>query len=136
MALAVLLPIVASMGGNAGTQTLTVSVRALAMNDLTGANAARVIGKELIVGLMNGVIFAILTGIVAYAWFDMPEIGLVIGFAMIVNMAAAALSGILIPLVLERLKVDPAIASTVFLTTVTDVVGFFSFLGLATLIFL
>jgi len=133
VALAVLLPIVASMGGNAGTQTLTVAVRALAMHDLTGTNAARVIGKELIVGLTNGVVFAVITGLVAYVWFNVPEVGLVIGAAMIVNMAAAALAGILIPLALERLKIDPAIASTVFLTTVTDVIGFFAFLGLASL---
>ncbi len=133
VALAVLMPIVASMGGNAGTQTLTVAVRALAMNDLTGANAARVVSKELIVGLMNGVFFAIVTGLIAFVWFNLPEVGLVIGAAMIMNMAFAALSGILIPLALDRLKIDPAIASTVFLTTVTDVVGFVSFLGLASL---
>ncbi len=136
VALAVLLPIVASMGGNAGTQTLTIAVRALAMHDLTRTNAARIIGKELFVGVLNGLAFAVVTGLIAYAWFDMPEIGLVIGAAMVVNMGAAALSGILIPLALDRLKVDPAIASTVFLTTVTDVVGFFSFLGLASLAFL
>ncbi|GAB5469049.1 MAG: magnesium transporter [Rhodospirillales bacterium] len=136
VALAVLLPIVASMGGNAGTQTLTIAVRALAMHDLTGANATRMIGKEVIVGLANGLVFAVVTGVIAWVWFNMPEIGLVIGAAMVVNMAAAAFSGILIPLILERLKVDPAIASTVFLTTVTDVVGFFSFLGLASLILL
>ena len=133
VALAVLLPIVASMGGNAGTQTLTIAVRALAMHDLTGTNAARVIGKELIVGLANGLVFALVTGLIAYVWFDLPEVGLVIGAAMVVNMAAAALSGILIPIALDRLGIDPAIASTVFLTTVTDVVGFFSFLGLASI---
>ncbi|MEQ8655376.1 MAG: magnesium transporter [Kiloniellales bacterium] len=133
VALAVLMPIVASMGGNAGTQTLTVAVRALAMNDLTGANAARVIGKELIVGLLNGAFFAVTTGIIALVWFNLPEVGLVIGLAMVVNMVFAALTGILIPLALDRLKIDPAVASTVFLTTVTDVVGFVSFLGLASL---
>ncbi len=133
VALAVLMPIVASMGGNAGTQTLTVAVRALAMNDLTGANAGRVIGKELIVGLLNGAIIAVVTGLIAWIWFNLPEIGLVIGAAMVVNMGFAALSGILIPLALDRFKIDPAVASTVFLTTVTDVVGFISFLGLASL---
>ncbi|MEO1192333.1 MAG: magnesium transporter [Pseudomonadota bacterium] len=136
VALAVLLPIVASMGGNAGTQTLTIAVRALAMHDLTGANARRMIGKEVIVGFANGLVFAVVTGIIAWVWFSLPEIGLVIGAAMVVNMAAAAFSGILIPLALDRLKIDPAIASTVFLTTVTDVVGFFAFLGLATIILL
>ncbi len=136
VALAVLLPIVASMGGNAGTQTLTIAVRALAMHDLTRTNATRIIGKELFVGVLNGLAFALVTGLIAYVWFNMPEIGLVIGAAMVVNMGAAALSGILIPLALDRLNIDPAIASTVFLTTVTDVVGFFSFLGLASLAFL
>ncbi len=136
VALAVLMPIVASMGGNAGTQTLTVAVRALAMKDLTAANARRIVGKELIVGAINGVAFALVMGAVAWAWFDQPKIGLVIGAAMLINLVAAGLSGIIIPLTLERLKVDPAIASTVFLTTVTDVVGFCAFLGLATLFLL
>ncbi len=136
VALAVLMPIVASMGGNAGTQTLTVAVRALAMKDLTAANAKRIVGKELIVGTINGIAFAIIMGAVAWAWFDRPAIGLVIGAAMIINLMAAGFSGIIIPLTLERLKIDPAIASTVFLTTVTDVVGFCAFLGLATLFLL
>jgi len=131
VALAVLMPIVASMGGNAGTQTLTVAVRALAMKDLTAANARRIVGKELIVGSINGLAFALVMGAIAWAWFDQPVLGLVIGAAMIINLVAAALSGIVIPLTLERMKVDPAIASTVFLTTVTDVVGFLAFLGLA-----
>ena len=131
VALAVLMPIVASMGGNAGTQTLTVAVRALAMKDLTSANASRFVGKEVLVGSANGILFAILTGAVAWLWFGMPELGFVIAGAMVVNMLIAGLSGTLIPLGLEKLGVDPAIASTVFLTTVTDVVGFFTFLGLA-----
>jgi len=131
VALAVLMPIVASMGGNAGTQTLTVAVRALAMKDLSAANAARFIGKELIVGSFNGVAFAVLVGIVAWLWFGQPAIGAVIAVAMVINMIVAGLSGTLIPLGLERLKIDPAVASGVFLTTVTDVVGFFAFLGLA-----
>jgi len=131
VALAVLMPIVASMGGNAGTQTLTVAVRALAMKDLSSANAWRFVNKELLVGLFNGLLFAIITGAVAWYWFDQPEIGLVIGAAMVVNLIVAGLSGTLIPIGLERLGVDPAIASSVFLTTVTDVIGFFAFLGLA-----
>ncbi len=136
VALAVLMPIVASMGGNAGTQTLTVAVRSLAMKDLTAANALRFIGKELLVGAFNGLAFAVLTGTVAWLWFDSPGLGLLMAAAMIVNMLVAGLSGTLIPLGLERLGIDPAIASSVFLTTVTDVIGFFAFLGLAALFLL
>jgi len=131
VALAVLMPIVASMGGNAGTQTLTIAVRALATKELTSANAMRIVGKELVIGVLNGLMFAVVTGAVAWVWFNDTLIGVVIGIAMIINMVAAALAGILIPLVLDRLKVDPAVSSGVFLTTVTDVVGFFAFLGLA-----
>jgi magnesium transporter len=131
VALAVLMPIVASMGGNAGTQTLTVTVRALAMKDLTATNAKRVVGKEVLVGSINGVLFAVLTGVVAWLWFSSQALGLVIGLAMIVNMAVAGFAGITIPLVLERNGIDPAIASSVFLTTITDVVGFAAFLSLA-----
>jgi magnesium transporter len=131
VALAVLMPIVASMGGNAGTQTLTVAVRALAMKDLSSANAWRFINKELVVGVFNGVLFAVITGALAWYWFGRPEIGLVIGAAMVVNLIVAGLGGTLIPIGLDRVGVDPAIASTVFLTTVTDVIGFFAFLGLA-----
>ncbi len=131
VALAVLMPIVASMGGNAGTQTLTVAVRALAMKDLTEANTRRFIGKEMLIGAANGVLFAALAGVVAWLWFSSPAIGLVIAAAMVVNMAVAGLAGTLIPIGLERVGVDPAIASSVFLTTVTDVVGFLAFLGLA-----
>ncbi len=131
VALAVLMPIVASMGGNAGTQTMTVAVRALATRDLDTYNAKRIIRKELIVGVLNGVVFAIIMGIVAAVWFQNSSLGIVIGLAMIVNMIFAAASGILIPIALDNLKVDPAIASGVFVTTVTDVVGFFAFLGLA-----
>ena len=131
VALAVLMPIVASMGGNAGTQTLTVTVRALAMKELTTTNALRVVGKELIVSGFNGVLFAALTGGVAWFWFDSQAIGVVIAMAMIVNMVVAGLAGTTIPLFLERNGIDPAVASSVLLTTVTDVVGFASFLGLA-----
>jgi magnesium transporter len=135
VALAVLAPIVASQGGNATTQTMTVAVRALATRDLSDANAWRVITRELMVGLLNGIAFAVITGVAAYVWFRVPGLGLVIGLAMICNLVAAALGGILIPLVLNRLRFDPAVASSPFVTTVTDVVGFFSFLGIATLWF-
>ena len=133
VALAVLMPIVASMGGNAGTQTMTVAVRALATQDLGPVNALRVILRESAVGLLNGVLFAVIMAAIAYFWFGSDQLGLVIGVAMIVNLVAAALAGILIPLGLNQLGLDPAIASGVFVTTVTDVVGFFAFLGLAAL---
>ncbi len=133
VALAVLMPIVASMGGNAGTQTLTVAVRALAMKELTGSNAFRIVGKEVLVGGLNGNRFAILMAIVAWLWFGSAAIGMVIAAAMIINLLVAGLAGVAIPLGLERTGVDPAVASGVFLTTVTDVVGFLAFLGLAAL---
>ena len=133
VALAVLMPIVASMGGNAGTQTMTVAVRALATQDLGAVNALRVIGKETAVGVLNGLLFAVIMGGIVYFWFGNDQLGLVIGVAMIVNLIAAAVAGILIPLGLNALGLDPAIASGVFVTTVTDVVGFFAFLGLAAL---
>jgi len=136
VALAVLMPIVASMGGNAGTQTLTVAVRAIAMRDLSAGNALRFVGKEIIVGLANGFVFAIIAGVLAWFWFDAPMIGVIIGAAMVINLVVAALSGALVPLGLEKLGVDPAVASSVVLTTVTDVIGFFAFLGLATLFLL
>ena len=136
VALAVLMPIVASMGGNAGTQTMTVAVRALATRELGPVNAVRVILREASVGLMNGMMFAIILALVVYFWFGSGKLGLVIGAAMICNLFAAALAGILIPLVLQHFKYDPAVASGVFVTTVTDVVGFFAFLGLATLVLL
>jgi magnesium transporter len=136
VALAVLMPIVASMGGNAGTQTVTVAVRALAMGELTAANALRFIGKEIAVGGLNGFIFAILMGVAVVAWYHDWRLGAVIGAAMICNLLAAALAGTLIPLGLEKLGVDPAVSSTVFLTTVTDVIGFLAFLGLATIFLL
>ena len=135
VALAVLAPIVASQGGNATTQTMTVAVRALATSELTDANAWRVIVRELLVGLVNGLAFAVITGVAAWAWFKVPGLGVVIGLAMICNMLAAALGGILIPLGLHRLKFDPAVASSPFVTTVTDVVGFFAFLTIATMWF-
>ncbi|QKV18083.1 magnesium transporter [Oricola thermophila] len=131
VALAVLMPIVASMGGNAGTQTMTVAVRALATRDIDIYNASRIVRRELTVGFINGVIFAAVMGLVAALWFSSLSLGIVIGLAMIVNMVCAALAGILIPLLLDRIGIDPAIASSVFVTTVTDIVGFFAFLGLA-----
>ncbi|WP_417794850.1 magnesium transporter [Terasakiella pusilla] len=136
VALAVLMPIVASMGGNAGTQTLTIAVRAIAMNELTPANAIRVVGKEVLVGTVNGIIFAVLIGLATWAWFSDPALAGVIAAAMVVNMIVAGLAGALIPVALDRFGADPAISSSVFLTTVTDVVGFFAFLGLAALLLL
>ena len=135
VALAVLAPIVASQGGNAATQTMTVAVRALATRELGPNNAMRVVMREALVGLVNGLAFALITGIAAVAWFKTPGLGIVIGLAIISNLVAGALGGILIPMVLERVRADPAVASGTFVTTVTDVVGFFSFLGIATLWF-
>ena len=132
VALAVLMPIVASMGGNAGTQTVTVAVRALAMRQLVDANIVnRFVLREAMVGLTNGLIFAIVAGVVALIWFQNIEIALVMGFAMIANMLAAAISGAGIPIILSKMNIDPAVASSVFITTVTDVIGFLTFLGLA-----
>ncbi|MEN3351517.1 MAG: magnesium transporter, partial [Bradyrhizobium sp.] len=135
VALAVLAPIVASQGGNAATQTMTVAVRALATRELGSANALRVVLRETMVGFVNGIAFAVITGVAAVAWFKIPGLGLVIGLAIICNLVAGALGGILIPIVLDRVRADPAVASGTFVTTVTDVVGFFSFLGIATLWF-
>ena len=132
VALAVLMPIVASMGGNAGTQTMTVAVRALATRDLTAVNASRIVLREVSVGLLNGLLFALILALVTVLWFGSGALGLVIAAAMVFNHLAAALAGILVPLTLQRLGKDPAIASSVFVTTITDVVGFFAFLGLAT----
>ena len=136
VALAVLMPIVASMGGNAGTQTLTVVVRQLALGEISQGDALRSIKKEVAISLMNGLLFAVVMGIIAYVWFKMPMLGVVIGLSMIINLLMAGFFGAMIPLVLKWLKIDPAIGSTVILTTVTDVVGFFSFLWLAKIILL
>jgi magnesium transporter len=133
VALAVLMPIVASMGGNAGTQSLTVAVRALATRDLTSSNTLRVVRREAVAGLINGMAFATIMGLVGFAWFGLPILGLVLAVAMVVNLVVAALAGVLVPLVLERFGFDPALASGTFVTTVTDVVGFFAFLGLASI---
>ncbi|MCB1465672.1 MAG: magnesium transporter [Rhizobiaceae bacterium] len=132
VALAVLMPIVAGMGGNAGSQTMTVTVRALATKDLDIYNAGRIIRREMGVGFLNGIIFATLIGLVAGVWFEDPNLGGIIACAMVINMFVAAVAGIIIPLILDRFKIDPAVASAVFVTAVTDVVGFFAFLGLAT----
>ena len=131
VALAILMPIVASMGGNAGTQTLTIAVRSLSTRDLVPLNYKRIINKEILVSFYNGVSFAIIIGFLGAFWFNDIPLGIVLAVAMIVNMLIAGLSGILIPLGLNKVGIDPAVASTVFLTTITDVVGFFSFLGLA-----
>ncbi len=131
VALAILMPIVASMGGNAGTQTLTVAVRALATRNLTGSNMARFIGREGLVGLINGLGFAAMIGVLSGLYFRNPTLGLVIAAAMVGNMVVAAFAGVLIPIALDRLKLDPALASGTFVTTITDVFGFFAFLGLA-----
>lgn len=133
VALAVLMPIVASMGGNAGTQSLTVAVRGLATRDLTGANVLRVIRREVVGGAINGAAFAVIMGIVGIVWFGTPMLGAVIAVAMVINLAVAGLAGVGVPVLLERAGIDPALASGAFVTTVTDVVGFFAFLGLAAL---
>ena len=145
VALAVLMPIVASMGGNAGTQTLTVVVRSLATKDLTASNATRIVLREALVGLLNGILFAIIMGTLAGVWYfasgwggqdDAMRLGLVVGVAMVVNLLCAGLAGILVPISLQRAGADPAVSSAVFVTTVTDVVGFFVFLGLAAAVLL
>lgn len=136
VALAVLMPIVASMGGNAGTQTLTVTVRQMALGDIEKEDARKTIYKEVIISLVNGFLFAFIVGVIAFIWFQMPMLGVVIGISMIINLISAGFFGAVIPLALQKAGIDPAIGSTVLLTTVTDVVGFFSFLGLATLILL
>ena len=136
VALAALMPIVASMGGNAGTQSLTVAVRALATRDLTAQNAARVVWREAGVGLINGLTFALIMGAVGWGLFGMPLLGLVLGAALIVNLMIAALAGVIVPLLLDRAGFDPALSSGTFVTTMTDVFGFFAFLGLATLVLL
>jgi magnesium transporter len=135
VALAVLMPIVASMGGNAGTQTMTVTVRALATRELGRANTWRIVRREVMVGIINGVIFGLLIGLVAAAWFGVRDLGVVIGLALLTVLSTAAFGGILIPLGLNRLGIDPAVSSGPFVTTTTDIVGFFAFLGIASLWF-
>jgi len=134
VALAILMPIVASMGGNAGTQSLTIMVRQIALGDMSWSDAKESIRQEIIVSLLNGLFFALLMGIITFLWFHNPKIGVVISMAMVINLFVAGLFGASIPLFLKQVGADPAIASSVLLTTVTDVVGFFAFLGLATVI--
>ena len=136
VALAVLMPIVASMGGNAGTQTVTVAVRALATRQLNYSNLQKFVLKETWVGMINGLLFALLSIVLAYLWFGDNEIAIIMGLAMIANLLFAGVLGTLIPLTLEKFKIDPAISSSVFLTTATDVIGFFTFLGLSALVIL
>jgi magnesium transporter len=136
VALAVLMPIVASMGGIAGSQTLTLVVRGLALRQVTPANSASLLNKEVSVGLVNGLIWAVVVSIVAGLWFHNSHIGLLLGAAMLINLVCAAAAGVLIPVLLDKMGIDPALAGGVLLTTVTDVVGFMAFLGLATLFLL
>ena len=136
VALAVLMPIVASMGGNAGTQTMTVTVRALATRDLTTTNAKRIVLREFSIALLNGIIIAFIIGGLSWAWFNNSALGGVMAVAMVINMIMAGLAGILIPIGLEKINIDPALASSIFVTTITDVIGFFAFLGLAAVVLL
>jgi len=136
VALAVLLPVVASMGGIAGSQTLTLTIRGLALGQVSSANLRWLSNKELAVGLLNGIAWSLVVALVTYAWFQDMGIALIIAAAMVLNLVAAAFSGVLIPVILNRMGIDPALSGAVVLTTVTDVVGFLSFLGLATLFLL
>lgn len=136
VALAILMPIVASMGGNAGTQTLTVTVRQMALGEISTTDAKKTIKKEVYLSLMNGMIFAFVMGLIAWYWFSIPMLGVVIAASMVINLISAGFFGSFIPLALQRADIDPAVGSSVLLTTVTDIVGFFSFLGLATIILL
>ena len=136
VALAFLMPIVASMGGNAGMQTLAVTIRAIAKKELSTNNFNRVVGKEFIIGVLNGVIFAFITAVIVQFWFQETSLSLLIGISMVLNMIVAGLFGILVPVSLKKLNIDPALASSVFVTTITDVIGFLSFLGLGSYYFL
>ena len=136
VALAFLMPIVASMGGNAGMQTLAVTIRAIATKELSSSNINKIIGKEFFIGVLNGIIFAIITAVIVQLWFKQIDLSIIIAASMVLNMIVAGLFGILIPVTLKRLNIDPALASSVFVTTVTDVIGFLSFLGIGSLVFL
>ena len=136
VALAFLMPIVASMGGNAGMQTLAVTIRAIATKELSSSNINKIVGKEFLIGVLNGIIFAIITGIIVQLWFKQFDLSIIIAASMVLNMIVAGLFGILIPVTLKKMNIDPALASSVFVTTVTDVIGFLSFLGLGSLVFL
>ena len=134
--LAVLMPIVASMGGNAGMQTLAVTIRALATKELSAGNFSKIVTKEFIIGILNGIIFAVIAATIVQLWLDQINLSILIAVAMILNMIVAGLFGILVPVALKRMKIDPAIASSVFVTTITDVIGFLSFLGIGAYFFL
>jgi magnesium transporter len=136
VALAFLMPIVASMGGNAGMQTLAVTIRAIATKELSSSNINKIITKEFFIGVLNGIIFAIITAVIVQLWFKQSDLSIIIAASMVLNMIVAGLCGILIPVTLKKLKIDPALASSVFVTTVTDVIGFLSFLGIGSLVFL
>ena len=136
VALAFLMPIVASMGGNAGMQTLAVTIRAIATKELSKSNLNKVIGKEFLIGILNGIIFAIITAVIVQLWFKDLNLSMLIGVSMILNMIVAGLFGILVPVSLKKINIDPALASSVFVTTITDVIGFLSFLGLGSYYFL
>jgi len=136
VALAFLMPIVASMGGNAGMQTLAVTIRAIATKELSSSNINKIVGKEFFIGVLNGIIFAIITGAIVLLWFKQIDLSIIIAASMVLNMIVAGLFGILIPVTLKKMKIDPALASSVFVTTVTDVIGFLSFLGIGSLVFL
>ncbi len=136
VALAFLMPIVASMGGNAGMQTLAVTIRAIAKKELSSSNFNRVAGKEFLIGILNGVIFAFITGVIVQLWFKEPSLSYLIAISMVLNMIVAGLFGIFVPVFLKKLNIDPALASSVFVTTITDVIGFLSFLGIGSYFFL
>ena len=136
VALAFLMPIVASMGGNAGMQTLAVTIRAIATKELSSSNFNRVVGKEFLIGILNGIIFAIITAAIVQLWFKEVNLSILIAISMILNMMVAGLFGILVPVSLKKLNIDPALASSVFVTTITDVIGFLSFLGIGSYFFL
>jgi magnesium transporter len=136
VALAFLMPIVASMGGNAGMQTLAVTIRAIATKELSSSNINKIITKEFFIGVLNGIIFAIITAIIVQLWFKQIDLSIIIAASMVLNMIVAGLFGILIPVTLKKMNIDPALASSVFVTTVTDVIGFLSFLGIGSLVFL
>ena len=133
VALAILMPIVASMGGNAGTQTLTLTVRAIATKELVDNNRRKVFFKEIAISVLNGILFAIITGLAAWIWFSDLSLSIIVGAAMVINILSAGLFGFLIPYIFNKVKIDPALASSVFVTTITDVFGFLSFLGLASI---
>ena len=135
VALAFLMPIVASMGGNAGMQTLAVTIRALATKELSSSNFASIVSKEFAIGILNGVIFALITGVLVQLWFKEINLTILIAVSMVLNMMVAGLFGILVPVSLKKFNIDPAIASSVFVTTITDVIGFLSFLGIGAYFF-